>query len=182
MTAYTAAAAATIADVTVDTVRAWARMGAVKAVKIARRWSIDATSLAHRISLGIRRTRKAHTIMDLTATYTWTPAGGRATTITPKIKTRTTADGEQVTSIRHIIPLLADKIDAITDEGDRLHTLEILSGATIALRAEAGDFFGSAISTRDSGRIATTYVGTKHVTTEDVLDLAEAIRAHLDAQ
>lgn len=181
MTAYTATAAATIADVTVDTVRGWARMGAVQATKVARRWSIDAASLAYRISLGIRRTRKANS-MDLEATYTYTPVGGRTRTITPKIRTRTTADGEIITSIRHIIPLLADKIDAITDEGDRAHTLEILSGASITLSDTAGEFFDRDISTRDSGRIATTYVGTKHVTTDDVLDLAEAIRTHLDAQ
>jgi len=58
-TTYSAAAAAQLADVTVATVRAWARMGAVRAVKVARRWVIDATSLARRISLGIRRARKA---------------------------------------------------------------------------------------------------------------------------
>lgn len=171
--------AATTAGVTPTTVRTWCRMGAVKAVKAAGRWIIDATSLAYRISLGIRRTRKANS-MDLNATYIWTPAGGREKTITPKIRTRT-VDGETITTIRHIIPLLADKIDAITDDGDRAHTLEILSGATIALSDSEGDFFDSAISTRDAGRIATTYMGTKHVTVEDVLDLAEQIRTHLNA-
>lgn len=55
---YTTTAAAQLANVTVDTIRTWCRMGAVKATKQASRWIIDATSLTHRISLGIRRTNQ----------------------------------------------------------------------------------------------------------------------------
>lgn len=181
---YTTTAAAHLADVTTATIRVWCRMGAVKATKVARRWVIDATSLAHRISLGTRRTTKRETTtVDLTTTYTYTPVGGRGpVTITPKIKTRTSADGDQLTSIRHIIPLLADRIDAITDEGDRLHTLEVLSGASIVLCPTPRDIDGGLVTTRDEGRIATTYAGTRHISIDDVLDLGEQIRTHLDTE
>src|SRR5690625_3356942 len=57
-TTYTTTAAAQLAGVTTDTIRVWARMGAVKATKIARRWAIEAASLAKRIAMGIRRTTK----------------------------------------------------------------------------------------------------------------------------
>ena len=43
--------AATAANVTVATVRAWCRIGAVAATKTNGRWSIDPDSLAHRIAL-----------------------------------------------------------------------------------------------------------------------------------
>jgi hypothetical protein len=46
--------AARQADVTPRTIRAWARMGAVAAVKVAGRWAIDTDSLRHRISLSRR--------------------------------------------------------------------------------------------------------------------------------
>jgi hypothetical protein len=44
--------AAAQANVTVDTVRTWCRVGAVAAVKQAGRWIIDAASLAARIAIG----------------------------------------------------------------------------------------------------------------------------------
>jgi len=72
-------AAAQQAGVTVPTVRIWARMGAVKAVKVARRWVIDAVSLARSISLGIRRTRKATVTLapgDLRPIATWAKRDG----------------------------------------------------------------------------------------------------------
>src|SRR5690606_41382418 len=43
--------AATLARVTVDTIRHWCRMGAVRATKVAGRWAIDVVSLDYRISL-----------------------------------------------------------------------------------------------------------------------------------
>lgn len=46
------AIAAAQANVTVDTVRTWCRIGAVAAVKQAGRWIIDAASLAARIAIG----------------------------------------------------------------------------------------------------------------------------------
>lgn len=47
--------AATQANVTVDTIRTWCRIGAVAAEKVAGRWTIQAESLTYRISLGVRR-------------------------------------------------------------------------------------------------------------------------------
>ncbi|MEU6054299.1 hypothetical protein ABZ829_28240 [Streptomyces xanthochromogenes] len=51
-------AAALKAHVSVDTIRAWCRIGAVSAVKAAGRWLIDTTSLARRIAIGAMRARK----------------------------------------------------------------------------------------------------------------------------
>jgi hypothetical protein len=47
--------AARQADVTPRTIRAWARMGAVAAVKVSGRWVVDTDSLRHRIAVGRRR-------------------------------------------------------------------------------------------------------------------------------
>src|SRR5690606_14304068 len=54
----TTADAAELAHVTTATVRAWCRMGAVRATKQAGRWVIDRASLLRRIALGTRHTRK----------------------------------------------------------------------------------------------------------------------------
>ena len=51
MTTITAADAAARAGRTVDTIRHWCRMGAVRATKVAGRWAIDVASLDYRISL-----------------------------------------------------------------------------------------------------------------------------------
>lgn len=53
--------AATQANVTVDTIRTWCRMGAVAAVKRAGQWIIDETSLRARITLGRQMHRAALT-------------------------------------------------------------------------------------------------------------------------
>jgi hypothetical protein len=53
MTATTAEAAR-LGLVTIPTIRAWCRLGAVAAVKSAGRWVIDLASLRHRIALGRR--------------------------------------------------------------------------------------------------------------------------------
>ncbi|WP_431979993.1 hypothetical protein [Streptomyces qinglanensis] len=55
-------AAALQANVTVATIRTWCRYGAITAVKQAGRWIIDTASLATRIAIGARRTRKAKTM------------------------------------------------------------------------------------------------------------------------
>jgi hypothetical protein len=52
-------AAAAQAGVTIPTIRHWCRAGVITAVKRAGRWVIDTASLAHRIAIGARRTRKA---------------------------------------------------------------------------------------------------------------------------
>jgi len=58
MTATTTAEAAHRAGVTVATIRAWARYGAVTATKAAGRWNIDEASLTHRIALSRRTAAK----------------------------------------------------------------------------------------------------------------------------
>lgn len=52
----TTASAATLAGVTVATIRTWCRMGAVTATKRSGRWVIDSASLARRITIGTWRT------------------------------------------------------------------------------------------------------------------------------
>lgn len=60
------ATAARIARVSTTTIRTWARIGAVAAVKTSGRWAIDAESLARRITLG-RVMRAERTVLDLSA-------------------------------------------------------------------------------------------------------------------
>lgn len=61
MTTLTTSQAATLAGVTIDTIRHWARYGAIRATKQAGRWVIDQVSLLRRIALGTR-TRKERTV------------------------------------------------------------------------------------------------------------------------
>ena len=68
-------AAATQANVTVATIRAWCRIGAVAAVKQAGRWIIDTTSLAARIAIGAMK-RPAKKTVRFTI-ETMTAIGGR---------------------------------------------------------------------------------------------------------
>lgn len=56
--------AAHTAGVTRDTIRTWCRTGAVAATKTAGRWVINPASLARRISLNIRRTKKETTVPE----------------------------------------------------------------------------------------------------------------------
>lgn len=53
--------AATLAHVTIDTIRHWARYGAIRATKKAGRWHIDQASLLRRIELDTRP-RKERTV------------------------------------------------------------------------------------------------------------------------
>ncbi len=174
--------AAATASVTVATIRSWCRNGVITATKGAGRWIIDAASLAHRITLAALKTRKAKA-MDLNAAYTYTPAGSaEPVTITPDIQTRQRG-GMTITSIHHLAPLLANHIDAITDEGNRLHTLTALSTAYVYLRSVSDEDTetgrDSASSWRESGRLATSYCGTPDLPVDTVLDLAAAIRTAL---
>lgn len=165
-------AAATQAGVTVATIRAWCRRGVVAAAKRAGRWVIDAASLAYRISL-----TKKDDMIDLTATYTWTDPGCGAKTTTVKVADRTRRTG-RVISVRGLAPLLAEQIDAIADEGDRVHTLIVLEGAVIALREDGSDRAGRPGTAMD-GRVHTSYVGTRHLPLETVLALGERLHAQL---
>lgn len=122
--------------------------------------------------------------MDLNATYTTTDLRtGEPVTITPVVKTRTTREGVTITTIRGLAPLVASLLDAITDEADRLHTIQVLATASIAIRSEGDEKHaeGSDDMTawRDHGRLTTGYTGTKDLTVDQVLDVAAAIRAQL---
>lgn len=66
--------AAAEAQVTVDTVRTWCRIGAVAAVKQAGRWIIDTASLAARIAIGAMK-RPAPKVVH--SVETMTAIGGR---------------------------------------------------------------------------------------------------------
>lgn len=177
MATITTTSAATQAGVTASTVQRWCRNGVIAATKAAGRWAINAASLAHRIAIAAMRTRKATTV-DLNATYTYTRVGDtQPWTISPRVKTRRTASGLTLTSIDRLAPLLADRIDAIADEGDRLHTLTMLEGARIYISDKPRDLDPATI--RDEGRLATTYRGTRDLPVDAVLDLAEKIRAAL---
>ncbi|MFB6665903.1 hypothetical protein [Streptomyces parvus] len=173
-------AAALQAHVTTNTIRTWARRGVIAATKTAGRWIIDAASLARRIAIGNRRTRKQASMIDLNATYTITEGPHAGTTITPKVRTRQRGD-ETITVIRGLAPLLADRIDAITDLGDRLHTLTVLMNASIVLSNLEGDFGSNGVTSRDNGRISTSYAGTRDLPVETVLDLAEQLRTQFAA-
>lgn len=160
--------AATTAGVTISTIRTWCRRSVITATKVAGRWVIDTASLNHRIEIGTRRTRKAQTVsIDLTKALI-------------KIRDR---GGITTTSVRDFAPLLADQLDAITDEGDRIHTEEVLRSAVIVIRDQAEETEEQGAygyeTYRDYGRISTTYAGTRHLPVETVLDLAEQIRTAL---
>lgn len=68
--------AATEANVTVATIRTWCRIGAITAAKVAGRWTIDTTSLAHRIAIGARRLARK-TAKVIYSVETMTAIGGR---------------------------------------------------------------------------------------------------------
>lgn len=157
--------AATTAHVTAATIRSWCRNGVIAATKTAGRWIINAASLAHRIALATLKNRKA--TMDLTAA---------------RITTRQRA-GMTITSIAQIAPLLADRTNAITDEGNRLHTLVVLGTARIYLRSIGDENTATgkdaASSWREFGQVATDYIGTPDLPVSAVLDLAEQIRTAL---
>ena len=170
MSTITTAAAASEAHVTVATIRTWCRRGVVAAVKSAGRWLIEAASLAHRIAIGAMRTRKAtKPMIDLAATYTWTPAGqDQARTITPTVKRRVNGRGIETINITGLIPLFADRFAAITDEGDRLHALTFFSTAMLSIWG--------------NGEIRTTYRGgAAGITVDEVLELGAKLRAQLAA-
>lgn len=58
--------AATLARVTIDTIRHWARYGAIRATKKAGRWHIERTSLLRRIELDTRPRKERKRTVELT--------------------------------------------------------------------------------------------------------------------
>lgn len=178
-------AAALQANVTVATIRTWCRHGVITAVKLAGHWVIDAASLAARIAIGAMRARKAAPVtLNLNATYTVAlPGDTEPRTITPVIKRRTVRrTGENIITVTGLAPLLADQIDAIDDEGARLHTLTVLQGARIVISDTADDEgpeLTSGVHFLDHGRLRVQYVGTRALPVGVLIDLAHQLRAQI---
>ncbi len=179
------AAAAIQANVTAATIRTWCRHGAVAAIKQAGRWVIDAASLAARIAIGAMKRptcKETRPMIDLTATYTHTflTPDPDTKTITPKVKERTTRDGERIITVSDLIPLFADRFDAITDDGDRGHALTVFQSARIVITDRYDADWEDDPQAREGGKLRTTYQGgVTRITIADVLDLAEQLRAQL---
>lgn len=176
-------AAALQANVTTATIRTWCRRGVVTAIKQAGRWTVDASSLAARIVIGAMRTRKATHVIDLNATYSGQLLPDEAPrTFTVMVKQRVSPDGEHLTVIRSIIPLLADKLDAIADPGDRIASLNALAGAQIVISDTAHDDWEGDPIARERGLLRTTYRGgAAGISVDDVFELAAQIRTQLAA-
>ncbi|MFF8100121.1 hypothetical protein ACF07S_10150 [Streptomyces sp. NPDC016640] len=182
----TTAAAAAQANVTVATIRTWCRRGVIAATKTAGRWVINTASLAARIAIGAMKRparQEARPVIDLTATYVHALLPGEEPRdFTVKVKERTTHDGEHLISVRGLIPLFADRFDAITDEGDRIHALTVFQSAVIVISDRADADWEGDPQARESGRLRTTYRGgAAGITVDDVLDLAAKLRTQLAA-
>ncbi|MFI5752566.1 helix-turn-helix domain-containing protein [Streptomyces sp. NPDC051644] len=181
----TTAEAATQADVTVATIRTWCRRDVIAAVKQAGRWVIDTASLARRIAIGAMRVRKQATLMiDLDATYTITLIADQGpVTITPKVKRRTVRrTGQDIITVTGIVPLLADRIDTITDPGNRAHAVTVLQSASIVIADTYDADWDREAGARHGGQLRTTYRGEiPQVTIDHVLDLAEQLRTQLSS-
>ncbi|MET9150025.1 helix-turn-helix domain-containing protein [Streptomyces griseoflavus] len=181
-------AAATQANVTVATIRTWCRRGVIAAAKTAGKWVIDTASLAARIAIGAMRARKAKPMdINLTATYIYDapgPHGAEPTTITPAVKTRTRKTGFTWTTITGLAPLFADRLNAITDEGDRIHAAILLqtSQITITDQIEDGpDEIVNGIAFLDRGRLRVKHQPTTAIPMDAVIDLAKQLRTQLAA-
>jgi hypothetical protein len=177
-------AAAIQANVTVATIRTWCRRGVIAAVKAAGRWVVDAVSLTRRIAIGAmkRPARQERTpVIDLTATYTFTHAGDtEPTTITPTVKRRTTSDGASLITVSGLAPLFADRFDAISDDGDRIHALTVFRSARIVISDTYDADWDGDPQAREGGQLRTTYRGgAAGITVDDVLGLAAQLRTQL---
>lgn len=182
----TTTAAATQANVTVATIRTWCRNGVITATKTAGRWVIDSVSLAARVAIGAwkRPTRtEATPVIDLTTTYTHTLLPGEEPRdLTVKVKERTTRDGERLISVRGLIPLFADRFNAITDDGNRMACLNSFISASIVISDRRNADWDDCPEAREGGRLRTTYRGgIPGITVADVLDLAARLRTQLAA-
>lgn len=156
-------AAATEAHVTVATIRTWCRHGVIAAVKMAGRWVIDTASLARRIAIGAMRTRKATPVIDLT-------------NVTVKRRT-VRRTGANTIVISSLAPLFADRFNAITDDGDRAHALNVFASAIIVISDQADGDWADDPQAREDGRLRTSYRGDiPGIAIADVLDVAAQIR------
>lgn len=157
-------AAAAEAQVTVATIRTWCRRGVIAAAKTAGRWVIDTVSLARRIAIGAMRTRKATPVIDL-----------NGVTVKRRTVRRT---GANTTVLSNLAPLFTDRFNAIPDDGDRAHALNVFASAVIVISDQAdGDWAGDP-QAREDGRLRTSYRGdVPGISVADVLDIAVQIRA-----
>jgi len=163
----TTATAAAQAGVTVATIRTWCRRNVIAAIKQAGRWIIDAASLAHRITLGATRARKQATVPDLSAAT---------------INTRSRPTGETITRVTNLPALLADKLAQIPDAGKRAHAATVLERASIVISDTPDTGWNGERNARHAGQVRTTYRGEiPQITIDDILDLADQIRAQLAA-
>jgi hypothetical protein len=90
--------------------------------------------------------------------------------------------GETITTVSGFSPLLADKLNALTDAGDRAHAANILDQTVIILSDTPDTDWDGEPGARNAGLSRTSYRGSAGVVTvDDVLDLADAIRAQLAA-
>lgn len=157
--------AAAQANVTTATIRTWCRRGVIAAIKHAGRWIINAASLAHRITIGAMRARKQAAVLDLSAAT---------------VKTRTRPSGETITRVTNLPALFADKLSEIPDAGDRAHAATILERACIIISDTPDSGWDAEPGARNAGQVRTTYRGEiPQITIDDVLDLAEQLRAQL---
>ncbi|MEV5204392.1 hypothetical protein [Streptomyces sp. NPDC053720] len=128
----------------------------------------------------MRARRQATAVIDLDASYTYATPGFPEPQATARVKVRKRVrDGVTSVSVRGLAALLVDRIEAIADLGDRLHTLMLLDGAYISVRDAPALFAARLFTTRDEGRVSTTYPGTRDLPVSEVLDLAERLREQL---
>ena len=109
MTTQTTAQAAHTAGVTPRTIRTWARMGAVTAVKVSGRWVIDTGSLRHRIALSRR------TVAAQLAAFTDARSAQ--------------AKAEELVELGALIPLDAWRYLAVSSSGRDGYVVDTLAGS-----------------------------------------------------
>lgn len=117
--------------------------------------------------------------IDLAGAYTHAD-----TTVTTTVKTRTRKTGYTWTTITGLAPLFADRLDAITDAGDRIAALIGLTSSQITItdQTEAGpDEIVLGVAFLDRGRLRVKHQPTAAIPMDAVIDLAKQIRAQLAA-
>ena len=120
-------------------------------------------------------------VVDLSVTYTVTlPGDTEPRTITPQVKRRTRPDGETLTTVTGLAPLLAGQLDAIADDADRLHILTLLQRARIVLSGRRDPGWDTepptGVTSREQGRIRIQYQDNPLLPVGVLLDLAVRLR------
>ncbi|WP_405895176.1 hypothetical protein OG612_44840 (plasmid) [Streptomyces sp. NBC_01527] len=129
----------------------------------------------------MRVRKQATPVIDLNAIYTITLIADQGPiTITPKVKRRTTPHAGNIIRIDGIVPLLVDRIDTISDPGDRAHAVTVLQSASIVISDSYNADWDRQAGARDGGQLRTTYRGEiPQVTIDHILDLAAQLRVQL---